>query len=349
MGQVSAYAYLNARVSALARHLLSRARLAQLLSASEEDRGAVLQAGGVGFLVQLKPTPEILEQRLIGVLLADIMVLLRPLSGPPRNLLLYWMRRFELANLKLIIRGRLSNEDRASVRARMVDLGRFAILPIEALLRTEDTAELLRVLERTPFVHIAREAFRIYAERHDLFTLDATLEQRYFAGLAAHLKALPGAERVRLAPLVGGIIDRMNLSWLLRYRFCYDLAPAEAYYLLISGGYELDSARLRALAQMGSLQEVLGGLSGSLAARLRDVRTPGELERRLDDHTLAVAQRLLARTTFNLARAVAYLHLREKQLLGIHGILKGLGLGLAQDLIREAAGLGGTERSAAHV
>jgi V/A-type H+-transporting ATPase subunit C len=349
VGQVSDYAYLNARVSALARHLLSHAQFEQLVSAPGEGRSGALHTGGLDFLAELQPTPEVLEQRLITVLLADIMVLLRPLSGPPRTLLLYWMRRFELANLKLIIRGRLSNEDRATIRARLVDLGRFAILPIEPLLRTEDTAELLRVLERTPYVHIAREAFRIYSERRDLFALDATLEQRYFTGLATHLKALAGAERARLAPLVGGVIDRMNLTWLLRYRFAYALAPAEAYYLLISGGYELDSARLRALAQLGSLDEVLHGLPGSLAAQMRDARTRAEVERRLDAHTLAVARRLLARTTFNLARAVAYLHLREKQLLRIHGILKGLGLGLAQDIIREAAGLGGADQGVAHV
>ncbi len=323
----------------MATQLLAPTQTEALLSSTTEERNLPLQAAGLLFLTDDQFDPEALEQHLTRLLLSEITILLRPLSGASRALVLYWMRKFDLANLKLILRGKLSDESRASLQSQLVNLGQYALLPTESLLRTENTAEFLRVLESTPFKQIAHSVFKIYSERQDLFALDASIEQGYFSGLQQHLEALEKSERDRLLPLVGGLIDQLNLSWLLRYRFTYGLAPAEAYYFTISGGYALDSQQLRALSQLNSVDEVIQQLPPALATRLANIQKISQIERILDRMTLDVAQHLLHRTLFNLARAIAYLHLREKQLSQIRGILKGMVLGLPQEIIREAAGL----------
>ena len=323
----------------MASQLLAPNQTEALISSTTEERILPLQAAGLFFLTDDQFDPEALEQHLTRLLLSEITILLRPLSGASRALVLYWMRKFDLANLKLILRGKLSDENRASLQSQLVDLGRFALLPTESLLRTENTAELLRVLESTPFRPIAHSVFKIYSERQDLFALDASIEQAYFSGLQQHLEALEKSERDRLLPLVGGLIDQLNLSWLLRYRFTYGLAPAEAYYFTIPGGYALDSRQLRTFSQLNSVDEVIQQLPPSLATQLANKQKISQIERILDRMTLHVAQHLLHRTLFNLSKAIAYLHLRERQLSQIRGILKGIVLGLPEEIIREAAGL----------
>lgn len=339
MRQLRRYAYLNARVSSMAAMLLAPTQLEALIGSTAEGRSKPLRAAGLVFLTDHALDSQELEQSLTMHLLSEIKILLRPLSGAAHAFLLFWMRKYELANLKLILRSKLLDESRSSLQSRLVDLGQFALLPTESLLRTENTAELLRVLEITPFRHIARSAFQIYSQRQDLFALDASIEQAYFSGLYHHFEALEESEQDHLHPLVGGLIDQLNLTWLLRYRFTYSLAPAEAFYFTIPGGYALNSWRLKTLSQLGSVEEVVKHLPPVMATLLADKPKIPQIERLLDQMIINVAQRLLNRTLFNLARAIAYLHLREKQLSHIRGILNGTALGLPEEMIREAAGL----------
>jgi hypothetical protein len=54
------------------------------------------------------------------------------------------------------------------------------------------------------------------------------------------------------------------------------------------------------------------------------------------DRAIADARKLLRYEQFHLVRALAYLYLRERQLLDVHQLLKGKFLGFEPALIREA-------------
>ncbi len=342
MDRVQRYAYANARVSVLSGRLFDEASFERFFSASTEERARLLQKAGLDFLVEIeRPGPEVLEQGLIAALLDDYTVLLRPLTGKARALAAYWMRRFEISNLKVIIRGKIAGQGRAMIAAQMVDLGRFTTLPLDEMLRTEDVDELIRFLERTTFQHIAREGLKAFRKDRDLFALDSAIEHRYFNGLAEMRRGLSQSERQAVDPLLGAIIDQINLIWLMRYRFTYGMAPAEAYYLLVSGGRNLDGGRLMLLAQMGSVAEVVAHLPESLGRRVGGAVEVVAVERALEAHVNDVAKRVLKGTVFNLGRVFAYLLLREKQLLRIHAILKGAYLGLDTAEIRRGAGMSG--------
>lgn len=336
-GATASYAYLHARVSALAEKLLPTGRLETLIACQAAQESALLRRAGLTLTGERCPDDAaVLEQWLINALVADFTVLTRALSGVPRALLVYWARRFELSNLKAIIRGKMTGQPAAKIRADLLDIGPFATLPVDDLLRSDDMAELLRRLEVTPYADIAHQARHIHAERQGLFALDAAMDRRYLLGLGKRVAALGAADRLILRRLVGAILDRFNLIWLLRYRFAYYLTAAEAYYLLIPGGYRLRSAKLQALAQLGSFEEVLGNLPESMARELEQASCITTVDRLLEEQIGGIAEAILRRTSFNLARAFAYLVLRERDLLQLHVVLKGKRLHMQSDTIRLA-------------
>jgi len=341
MGSVARYAYLHSRVSAMSVRLLSESRLRSLAELAPGQEGDIFQSAALAGLYPGEPSepPSSLEQRLITLLLADFVIFVRALSGPAREFLLYWAYRFELSNLKAVLRGKMTGQSVSAIRDQLVDMGPFARLPVEDLLRTDDVAEMLRRLERTPFADIAREARRIYDEHRDLFSLDAAVDRRYFAEL---WKRAAEAERGRERPLrslVGGIIDRFNLVWLLRYRFAYRLSPAEAYYLLIPASHRLDSRKLLALSQLGSFEEVIERLPPPFAAWLADAKTASDVASVLDRKGWRQAQTVLRHGLFNLARVFAYLVLRDRDLRQLRAVIKGKRLQMNIALILEAVGL----------
>lgn len=339
-GTIASYAYLHARVSAMARRLLDGPtlhRLIQLPSGQEGDW--FVQTELTGF--RREEGGDIrasLEQRMISLLLADFVVLVRALSGAPRDFLIYWAHRFELSNLKAIMRGKLAGQTPATIRDQLVNMGPFASLPTDDLLRTEDIAELLRRLEGTPYSDIARQARIIYEERHDVFALDAAVDRRYYAGLAKRARTVERHEDGDLRRLMGSIIDRTNLLWLLRYRFAYALAPAEAYYLLIPAGYRLSGRDLLALSQLGSLEEVLQNLPEPFRHLLASAHNTTDVSVVLEQEMARTAQSVLGHAAFSLARVFAYLVLRETDLRQVRGIIRGRHLKLSPDLIRRAVG-----------
>lgn len=339
MGWVPRYAYLDTRVSVMANRILPDERLHALIDLAPGQEGDIFHAAALTGLRLDEPSepPSSLEQRLITLLMSDFVIFVRALSGAAREFLLYWAYRFELSNLKAILRGKMTNQNVQAIRDQLVDMGPFAHLPIDDLLRTDDVAEMLRQLEGGPFSNIARQARRIYEEHRDLFALDAAVDRRYFEALSKHADAAEHGRERPLRGLVGGIIDRYNLVWLLRYRFSYRLSPAEAYYLLIPASHRLGSRQLLALSRLGSLEEVIRHLPSPFAKWLEGARTASDVAQILDREGWRQAQSMLRRRPSSLARVFAYLVLRDRDLRRLRAVIKGKRLKMPVDLIREAA------------
>jgi V/A-type H+-transporting ATPase subunit C len=331
------HAYLNARVSIFAGRLLPAERFEALVA---QEGFESPEWGDVGtFLAPDGPDPVRLEQTLLSRIWNDFQVLARAARPEERALLAYGFHWFELMNLKALIRGKLSGLPEKIIREQILDLGPFASLPVDDLLRSEDPAEMLRRLETTVYSDIARQARRAYEDHKDLFTVEATIDRRYFAELLARVRMIGGTEQAAVHELVGKVLDRFNLTWLLRYRFSYNLPPAEAYYLLAPAGRQLSAERLLALAQLGSLEEILNALPQEMKDLLTGVASISEADNRLDGIMLDAAGRALKNAAHPVARAFAYLIVRDGEMRRLMAIVKGRRMGLPADLVRFAARL----------
>lgn len=345
---VNRYAYLNTLVSALSERLLSAGELRGLVEQPAADATALLRSTGLEAFSLEEMEDRSLEQMLVTTLLVEAQRLIRPLTSDVRDLMGYWLGRFEIGNLKAVIRGKLAGRPKHIIQQDFIDVGVMATLPLEDLLEAEDTQEMLRQLGRTPYASIARQARsaeeegRLQAsngEHEELFLMEAIIDREYFAGLERRVKAVGAPDRATLRPLIGSVIDQNNLVWLLRYRFAYRLAPPLAYFLLCPGGYHLNGSQLLAIVRSESFEEALGNIPAPLGPLVAKAASISEVEDRLESYLATTAQFILKRTRFNPGRALAYLFLREKELFHIYGVLKGRILQLTPTLIHQAVGL----------
>ena len=160
------------------------------------------------------------------------------------------------------------------------------------------------------------------------------LLRRPGASRAAAGKPLPAQSFRRL---MSSLIDRLNLVWLLRYRFNYKLPPAQVYFLLVASRY---TPVLGAIAQTGG-----AGQPGRSAFRVAGIaaRTAGGSERHSGSvrengarHRRHRAARYCTPAAPAIARAFAYLILREHDLRAVRAVLRGRLLGLPEADIRLA-------------
>ncbi len=328
------YAYLHTRVSLYAEQLLGPDRLDALIDRpyDEEGREVAQQQGVLRYAGDL-------DQSNVTILLRELAVLIRPMSGSPRDLLGYWAHRFELGNLKTIIRGKMANQPQAAIEEQLQDMGTFTSLPIAELLQSDTPAELLRRLEQTPYSDIASQARHLLEQGEALFALDSALDRRYFAGLARRGATTDEATGQPLRGLVGSIIDRVNLVWLLRYRYAYKLPPAQAYYLLIPASHRLQQQQLQQLAQCVTFEDAMGNLPAPFDRILAGARNTTEVTLKLEQESWRIATNVLKHSSFNVARALAYMMLRERDLRRLRAIIRGRNMRMGAPMIRTALGL----------
>jgi len=279
------------------------------------------------------------EQALIQTLLSELTILVRPMAPHERTLVLSWGRLFALTNLKTLIRGKLYDLDRKEIRENLYDLPPNVRLPHQELFGAENVPELLRQLEQGPYRLIARQAREIYEQRHEPFALEATIDQRYFAGLVRQVTQFHDANLRPLQELVGALIDRADLMWLLRFRFSYELSPSETFYQLVPSFRLMNRERLLALVNLDSLERVLAALPPPLDDLLAGSANIVDVQKRMGTYLYGEALRILRRSGSGVARALAYLILRRMDLLLLFSLIQGGLLKLPRDLVHIAVEL----------
>ncbi|UCH39928.1 MAG: V-type ATPase subunit, partial [Gammaproteobacteria bacterium] len=139
--------------------------------------------------------------------------------------------------------------------------------------------------------------------------------------------------------VMGGLLDRFNLLWLLRYRFSYGLSAAKSFYLLTATGKKLHSAELMRLAKMESIEEIVSALPQPYQSLLARSASISEMETVMEYYSLSVAAEMLHRKSNLLARTFSYVLLREAEVRFLQALIKGKQLGFDRELIGKAVGV----------
>lgn len=324
MSNTTEHAYLNTRVSVMSTRLfapelvgrLSRMTLAEL--AEQFDLSALLDEQPA-----TAARSRAVEQSLLRVLLSEVQVLVRPMNAAERGLILAWGRKYALFNLKTLIRGKLYNLDQKEIRDHLFDLPETIRLSDQELFRAENVLELLRQLETGPHRQIARQAREVYEQQREPFALEAAVDQRYYAGIVRQIMGFDNHHLGSLRRLMGVELDRVALLWLLRFRFSYQLSPSETYYQLVPSMRLLTRDQLLRLVNLDTFEHVLEALPAPLNTLLADCRSLGEVQQRIGHSTRRETRWILARSQSGVARALAYLMLRESELLQLFAVVQG--------------------------
>ena len=326
--------YLSTRLSILASELISLDDWQTVIDSDIEDILKQVQCP-----VEDASDLQAIEKKLISDVLQDLYILFRPFFSVERDLLNYAVHWYELTNLKTLIRGKFTGKSDLSIEKELVDLGQFAVLPLASLLQADDPQEMLRLLEETPYSSIVRQARSIYEEEgQNLFSLDAAIDRHFFTGLMQRIRFLDQNDQMEMTNIFGALMDRLNLLWLIRYRFSYNLSPAKSFYLLATTGKKLHSETLMQLAKLDSIGDVIEQLPAPINDLLKQAQTLPEIENLMEYYTLHAAMKGLKRSTSLITRVFSYVLLRESQVHLLQAVIKGKSLGLEKELIQRAVG-----------
>jgi len=324
-------------------HALVRAMLGRLLRLQEKRRliaaekvDEVLRqlrstpyAAEVEEATQAGQGPRQVERALERNLVRAYGRIIHALDGPPQALVIEMLRRVEVDNLKAILRGLATRAPVEEIRAVIVPLNRWALVPVERLLAVRSVPEVVEALDRLPYARPLAAALERYEREHSLFPLEVALDLDYLRRLWARAEALHGADRASAQRALGMRYDVLNVTWLLRYKLVYRLSPQEIFNYTLAYGLRVNDETIRRAATASNLAALIDALPQPYREVLAPLQDAGiaRMEVALRRYLSREALAFLSGYPFQVGVILSYLYLKEAEVRDLIAILEGKSLG----------------------
>lgn len=277
--------------------------------------------------------PSVLERNLRARQAVAARSLTTSLQGRARELLAWYGRRFDIENLKAVVRAIHFDLDRERIWSMLLPLPE-PTLPWRTLVETGSVPGLVDRLSATAYGRPLAPALERYQQESSPFFLEVALDLFYFRRLLRLIGVLRKKDRTQAERFLGRWIAVQNLLWAFRYRDHGGMSPEEIvnYTLHRAPGAGVDMVRRIALgsplaAEAARFGFVLpDGAEGLDALHRLERLAAREMRRR--------AEATLAGPIFHLGGVLAYLFLLESEIADLTALIEGKLTGHPPDELR---------------
>jgi V/A-type H+-transporting ATPase subunit C len=338
MSGLGTYAFLNARLRAKLSKLLSAEQYEQLMqAASPEGVFSILQQTEYRdvfeSVVSAQDIPRA-EAALVGKLITCHREVAAEAKGAVRRLVEELMRKYEVENLKVMLRAWNAKEEIEFIyRDRICN-----DIPVEPILAARTIEEIIVLLGETPYRKPLSRARQEYSETRSLFYLEVALDRELYEAMWRAIRVLSPADRKIASRLLGIEIDILNINWILRFKKYYNLGLANVIRLIVPGGLQVKEDLLRdaypdrtpAALMSALLTGVYSGLPRPMEAE-KEVEGLHLLEGLLRETYAQQLRNALGGYPFTIGTVIAYLRFKKIEVSNIITILNAKALQLPRE------------------
>jgi len=333
------FSYINARVKVMKSHLLPPNRVVEFFGA--QDLEAFIQA--------LSDTPYNMElqealSRFRGARAVDEALaqnfyhaarrILSFADGPPRRQIEVVLLRYDLQNIRAIVRGRHTGKSEEEILTTLYPGGLLSEAKLRELLQQPDLRAIADTLVTWmhPLGRALREGVEAAQRSESLLDVELALDRAY-AQYGLRVVAGEGGGEATFRRFLQAEITATNVKTALKLRRVKELGREERERFYILGG-ALSPDRFLALADpMSSASEV--GALPVLGAQLTGTESLLEMERAIDRASQRTAAQMYLTDPLALGVVIGYLTRKAAEVSNLRVIAHAKLLGLAEDVVRQ--------------
>ncbi len=337
--------YVNARVRTLRANLFDEEDYRKLVRMGPSGIARYLEEteyeGAINDLGTRHSGVDLIEYALNRNLATHFADILAWSDGRLHDRLARYLRKYDVWNIKVILRGQYSGTDQETIEADLIRAGELGDRKIDQLLSAETIGDIVEGLAGTLYYEPLSEAFPDFEEHDALIPLENALDRAFYTrllGSVAPGEASFGGARLYVR-FLRAEIDFLNIKNALRLsRSGADMEPT-AYF--IEGGQLFTADQLRQL--IGNTDELVtyirdsrygSELTTALDA-LEDADSLIQFERALDVALLSYADRLASSEPMSVAAVMSYILAKEREVDNIRAIARGREVGLDETEIQD--------------
>ncbi|NTU72176.1 MAG: V-type ATPase subunit [Coriobacteriia bacterium] len=340
--------YANARLRGMRSHLLPLSFYERLIEAPDLNQ-VVKELMDTSYSGDLEDqlvhgrTAAVIDEALKHNMIRAYRKVLKFLHPNARMLLSTLLGRWDVFNLKTILRGAHNHVAFDDVKSSFFPVGYLSAEELEALSKLDDVRVIIDTMAMWDYPYAAplRRAYPEFSKSNDLAPLELALDRQYAEWAASRL--IGEAPDVDVARRILGMqIDTLNLVMVFRLlKADVESIDASGYYL--EGGRVIRKEQFLELARLSDVDEVLDRLKSTAYAEALDAAALRYLEnasipvfeRALEDLLMRRALLSGVRDPHGVGVAIAYLFGKQNEVTNVRIIVKGKAVGMPADRVRE--------------
>jgi len=226
-----------------------------------------------------------------------------------------YMLKFDANIVKRILRAKMAGVPKSKIYESVYEGYHIGKIIINHMVEAMSVEDAIAALDATPF----RGAIDVWNETNSLHAVDVALDRIFLEKLLDARTHLDEDSREAVEKVLSILIDIYNIKILARGKEM-DIDVSKH---LVSGGYELDSWKLKSLAESRSFEELLGNLEGTGYSFLREAKDAFEVEILLDRFLLDKVNEIALVYSTSSGPAMMFLIAKEYEARNLKAIIKG--------------------------
>ena len=261
--------------------------------------------------------------------------------GHSRELISEYLHRWDIYNVKTVIRGKLTKASLEEIKEILVPAGSLKLDYVNQMVQSSSWEELIDRLRQQKVVYVDEDMLRSAISTGKLAALEDSFDKEYYASMLRSIEEKSMSER-RFLDFVRREIDITNLK--VMFKLKSEGAGGESLsQFFVPGGMEFKVDRLAKMAALGSTKELLDEFRQSSYAEMmrqdieqfeRDEDT-SSLLRALDRVLLKTAEKFSHLYPLSVLPVLGYLLAKKTEVDNIRIIARGKESGLDPELIKK--------------
>ncbi|MGB3365852.1 MAG: V-type ATPase subunit [Acidaminobacteraceae bacterium] len=328
MSSVIKFAAVNTKVRALERYLLSNKDYQNMIQSKNvtEIMNYLKEKTLYGEFLEDFDTQngrvDLLEVRSRMFVFKRYEKLVHYFTGENKKLFKMLFMRYEVENLKLLIRAVYRNEDIERVSNELIESHMFSKIDYKRLGSSTNIEELINNLKGTLYFKLLKPYINENPNRL-MFYMEMNLDRIYFKMLGKQIYKLPSSDQKPMLELLGKNTDILNIQWIYRGLKFYKLSPEELFNYSLEYGY-IKFDKLKELCYSSSKEDFIEKLSETRYGFLfEDVATMDQfMERSMERYLYKVLINLKKQAKMNIMPSIIFMHELEFEMRDIFTLLE---------------------------
>lgn len=258
------YAYVNARIRAMKSRLLDRTMLEHLINKPDID-SMISDLEKTSYRQELERAGVQFTgiQRIEVAIRKDLVRAFRAIfgfirGGEKENLLTLILQRWDVQNIKTILRGKKIFAPAQEILECLIPAGELDEAALTELVKQPDVKAVIDLLATwgVPYARPLTRNFKEFSETRDMLVLEYAIDTFYYENSLSVLKSRDSDDNRIIRDMLITEIDINNLRTVLRViRDRMDRDEAKRFFM--KGSPELDTERLHSMLKAGTIEGAL--------------------------------------------------------------------------------------------
>ena len=264
-----------------------------------------------------------LEALLVARHIADLLKVARLLDGARGELYDWFLARYQMENLKVVLRFWVAGEPVERLARHLVKVPGLPPLPVEELAEVRDLADFIRLVPEPALARGLSQGLAYWQAEGRTFFAEAGLDAAYFQELISRHAALGRGDRQVTDQLVRADVDAYNVLLVARAQLNYHLQLEDVARFVVAGGRIPGGALVEARGQ--TLRDILTALRAVAVMHLGETTAESlpDLEDAMALGLYRLANRRYYQSMLDVGALVAFYYLKRNELANLIKVVEG--------------------------